>query len=153
MKMLSQYLYGTETPDLANIVHRVRMRQKWWDATRTDSYGLRRNQHLPDTEASHATRDITSGRTQYHPQHARRTDATCKGHRRTTRITVQYLDYLVLVYHSDVLVVPMRACDLVHGLPWFHKHSWHRLGSIDSLRSPTASGAEEMTPMTTAVAL
>jgi len=33
-------------------------RQKWRDATRTGSYRLRRNQHLYDTEASQATRDI-----------------------------------------------------------------------------------------------
>ena len=40
---------------------------------------------------------------------------------RKTQITVQYLDYLALVDRSDVLVVPMRAYDLVLGLPWLPK--------------------------------
>ena len=36
---------------------------------------------------------------------------------RKTRITVQCVDYLAPVDRSDVLVVPMRAYDLVLGLP------------------------------------
>jgi len=40
-----------------------------------------------------------------------------------TRITVQYFDYLAPVDRSDVLVVPMRAYDLVLGLSWFPKHN------------------------------
>jgi hypothetical protein len=93
------------------------------DATRTGSYRLRRNRHLYDTEASQATRDITSGGTHHHPWHEWRSDATCKGHRKKMRITVQYLDDLAPVDKSDVLVVPMRAYDSVRGLPWFHKQS------------------------------
>jgi hypothetical protein len=74
---------------------------------------------------------------------------------RKTQITVQYLDYLALVDESDVLVVPMHAYDLVLGLPWFQKRipdiDWaHR--RLTSLRSPSMSGVEEMTPMTMAVA-
>ena len=74
---------------------------------------------------------------------------------RKTRITVQYLDFLAPVDASDVLVVPMRAYDLVLGLPWFQKRNpdidWaHR--RLTSLRSPSASGVKEMTPMSTAVA-
>jgi hypothetical protein len=42
---------------------------------------------------------------------------------RKTRITVQYLDYPAPVNKSDVLVMPMRAYDLVRGLPWFHKQN------------------------------
>jgi hypothetical protein len=95
---------------------------------------LRRNQHLYDTEASQVTRDITSGGTHHHPRHDRRCDAIYKGHRKT-RITVQYLDYLAPVYKSVVLVVPMRAYDLVRGLPWFHKQNldidWARLTPCD----------------------
>jgi len=72
------------------------------------------------------------------------------------RITVQYLDYLAPVDESDVLVVRLRADALVLGLPWFQKRNpdinWthHRL---TSQRSPSASGVEEMRPMTKAVAL
>ena len=74
---------------------------------------------------------------------------------RKTRMTVQYLDYLAPLDESEVLVVPIRAYDLVLGLPWFQKRNpdidWaHR--RLTSLRSPSASGVEEMTPMTTAVA-
>jgi len=74
---------------------------------------------------------------------------------RKTWITVQYLDHHTLVVESDVLVVPMRAYNPVLGLPWLQKrnpdinwaHCW-----LTSLRSLSASGVEEMTPMTTAVA-
>jgi len=40
-----------------------------------------------------------------------------------TLIITQYLDYLALDNESDVLVVPMRVYNLVHGLPWFHKRN------------------------------
>jgi hypothetical protein len=74
---------------------------------------------------------------------------------RKTRITIQYLDYLAPVNESDVVVVPMRSYDLVLGLPWFHKRNpeidWaHR--RLTGLRSPSVSGVEEMTPMSTSVA-
>ena len=42
---------------------------------------------------------------------------------RKIRITVQYLDYLVPLDRSDVIVVPMRAYDLVLGWPWFPKQN------------------------------
>ena len=78
-----------------------------------------------------------------------------ENHSRKTRITVQYLDYPAPVDQSDVLVVPMRAYDLVLALPWFQKRNpdidWapRRLSSLQSL---SARGVEEMTPMATAVA-
>jgi len=53
------------------------------DATRMGSYQLRRNQHLYDTEASQATRDITSGGTHHYCRHEPRSDATFKEHRKT----------------------------------------------------------------------
>jgi hypothetical protein len=40
---------------------------------------------------------------------------------RKTRVTVQTVDYLAPIDKSDVLVVPMRAYDLVLGVPWFPK--------------------------------
>jgi len=36
-----------------------------------------------------------------------------------TAMTVQYIDHLAPVHEAEVLVVPMRAYDLVLGLPWF----------------------------------
>ena len=54
---------------------------------------------------------------------------------RKTRITVQCVDYLAPVDRSDVLVVPMRAYDLLLGLPWFPKQNpdidWARLTPCD----------------------
>jgi hypothetical protein len=38
------------------------------------------------------------------------------------RITVQYLDNLIPVDRSDVLVMPMQAYDLVLGLQWCSKN-------------------------------
>jgi hypothetical protein len=47
------------------------------------------------------------------------------------QITVQCMDYLAPVDRSDVLVMPMRAYNLVLGLPWFnnqiHDIDWGRL--------------------------
>jgi len=52
-----------------------------------------------------------------------------------TRITVKYLEYLAPVYLSDVLVVAMRAYNLIRSLPWFHKQNhvinWARLTLSD----------------------
>ena len=54
---------------------------------------------------------------------------------RKTRIAVQYLNYLTPVDRSEVLVVPIRAYDLVLGLPWFPKQNpdidWARLTPCD----------------------
>jgi len=104
------------------------------DAMLMGSYRLRCNQHLYDTEAAQATRNITSGGTHHYSRHERRSDAIYKGHRKTW-ITVQYLDSLSPVYKSDMLVMPMRAYDLVRGLPWFYKQildiDWARLTPCD----------------------
>jgi len=78
-RMLSWYLYGTEPPDPANIVHEVQMRPKWLDTTRTGSCQLRLNQNLVGTEACQVSWDISSGDTHHHPQHEWRSDATCNG--------------------------------------------------------------------------
>ena len=80
------------------------------------------------------TRDITSGGTHHHPRHDRRCDATAMNSRKT-RITVQHWDYLAQVDRSDMLVMPMRAYNLVLGLPWFPKQNpdidWARLTPCD----------------------
>jgi len=97
-------------------------REKWRDSTRIGYCRLWRKKHLY-TEASEATRDITSGGRHHYPRHERRSDATFKGHRKKMRIAVQYLDDPAPVEKSDVIVMPMRAYELVHGLPWFHTQS------------------------------
>ena len=83
----------------------------------------------------------------------RATDATCKGQPEEDVDHSPVLGRSRTGRQPDVLVMPMRAYNLVCGLPWFHKQNpdidWARL---TSLRSPSASGVEEMTPMTTAVA-
>jgi len=128
-------------------------KQKQWDATCMDSYRLRRNQPLHGTKASQATRDIASGGTHHHPRHERRSNATCKGQ------PEEDMD------HSPVLCLSCTGRKLwcsSHDITGVGNSTWltmvpqtksrHWLGSIDSLQSPSASGAEEMTPMTTAVA-
>ena len=56
------------------------------------------------------------------------------------------MNYFTPVDRSDVLVIPMCAYNSVLGLSRFHKQTGQWLGSIDSLRSPSASGAEESHP-------
>ena len=42
---------------------------------------------------------------------------------RETTFTVQYMEHLSPVKESEVIVVPMRAYDLVLGLPWFQSRN------------------------------
>ena len=95
---------------------------------------------------------ISSGGTHHHPRHEQRSNATFKGHQKT-RITVQYLDHLAPVDKSDMLVLPLQAYDWVCGLPWFQKQN-HDIdwAPLTSLQSPSASGVEEISLMTMAVA-
>jgi len=153
--MLSQYLWGTEVPDSANIVHEVQIRDRNGEMQRVRALidcGATSISMAPRLlkrlGISHEAANITTlGLNRGVMQHTKDS--------RKTRIAVQYLDYLAPVDESDVLVVPMRAYDLVLGLPWFQKRhpdiDWaHR--RLTALRSASASGVEEMTPMTTAVA-
>jgi len=154
-RMLSQCLCGTETPDSAHIIHEVQIRDRNGEMQRVRALidcGATSIFMAPrllkrlgiSHEAAHITTLILDGGVTQHPKASRK-----------TRITMQYLDYLAPVNESDVLVVPMHAYDLVLGLPWCHKRNpdidWAHL-RLTTLRSPSASGVEEMTPMTTAVA-
>jgi hypothetical protein len=154
-RLLSQYLCGTETPDSSHIIHEVQIRDRNGKMQRVRALidcGATSIFMAPrllkrlgiSHEAAHITTLSLDGGVMQHATNSRK-----------TRITMEYLDYLAPVNDSDVLVVPMRAYDLVLGLPWFHKRNpdidWtHR--RVTALRSPSASGVEEMTPMTTAVA-
>jgi hypothetical protein len=61
-----------------------------------------------------------------------------------TAFTVQYMQHLSPVQESQVTVVPMRAYELVLGLPWFQSRNpdvdWQR-GGLLALRTP---GGEEV---------
>jgi hypothetical protein len=154
-RMLSQYLCGSEIPDSAHIVHEVQIRDRNGEMQRVQALidcGATSICMAPrllkrlgiSHEAAHITTLGLIGRVIQQAKDSRK-----------MRITVQYLDSLAPVDESDVLVVPMRAYDLVLGLPWSQKINpdidWaHR--RLTSLRSPSASGVKEMTPMTTAVA-
>ena len=62
---------------------------------------------------------------------------------RKTAFTVQYMEHLSQVQESEVLVVPMRAYDLVLGFPWFQSRNpdvdWQS-GRLFALR--TTGGVE-----------
>ena len=153
--MLSEYLCGTEIPDSAHIVHELQIRDKTGEMQHVRALIdcgatsiLMSPRLLKRLGISHEAAHITTvGLNRGVMQHAKDS--------RMTRITVQCLDYLAPVDESDKLVVPMRAYDLVLGLPWFQKRNpdidWADR-RLTCLRSPSASGVEEMTPMTTAVA-
>jgi len=66
---------------------------------------------------------------------------------RKMAFTVQYMEHLSPVQESEVLVVHMRAYDLVLGLPWFQSRNpdvdWQR-GRLLPLRTP---GGAEVVPV------
>jgi hypothetical protein len=61
-------------------------------------------------------------------------------------ISVQYLKHLAPVDESEVLVVPIKAYDLVLGLPWFRARNpeidWSKTLLL-SLRNPTSSDTQD----------
>ena len=59
-------------------------------------------------EAAHTTTLGLGGQIMQHAKDSRKTS-----------ITVQYMEHLAPVTEPEVLVVPMRAYDLVLRLPWF----------------------------------
>jgi len=58
-------------------------------------------------------------------------------------MTILYMDHLTLVHEPEVLVVQMRAYDLVLGLLWFKSRKpeidW-ATGQLTSPRSPSGQG-------------
>jgi len=146
-QMLSQYLCGTETRDSARIIHEIQIR---------DTHGeMQRLRALIDCGAtsifmaptllkklgiSHEVAHITTlGLGEQIMQHA-------KDSQKTT-ITVQYMEHLAPVTEPEVLVVPMRAYDLVLGLPWFRARNpeidWS-LRRLTVLRSPNGPQAADL---------
>jgi len=133
--MISQYLHSTERPDSGNIVQEVQYRT---EVVRSNAYGLLSTAGQPASvwqgrlfkrlgishQAAHITTLAMTGGAMQHAQESRK-----------TRITVQYLDYLAPVDKSDVLFMPMRAYNLVLGVPWFPQQNpdidWARIGPCD----------------------
>jgi hypothetical protein len=72
---------------------------------------------------------------------------------RKTSISVQYIEHLAPVDEPQVLIVPMKAYDLVHGLNWFKARNpeidWSR-GRLTALKSLGGDGAiPEADPIST----
>jgi len=140
--MLSQYLCGTETPDSAHIVHEVQIPDRNGEMQR-----VRVIIDCGVTSIFMAPRLLKrlwiSGGTHHHPRHDRRCDATCKGQ-------PEDADYSPVrglsrtgrqIRHASRANAGVRFSTCVTMVS--QTKSWHRLGSINSLRSPSASGAEE----------
>ena len=144
--MFSQYLCGTETPDSAHIVHEVQIRDRYGemqgvqvliDSGATSTFmspkllrrlGLRH-------QAAHTTTLGLNGHVIEHANDSRK-----------TTISVQYLNHLAPVDESEVLVVPIKAYDLVLGLPWLRARNpeidWSKKLLL-SLRNPTGSDTQD----------
>jgi len=137
--MLSQYLFGKHSSRCTNT------RQKWRDATPTGSYQLRRKQHLymKTPRLLKATRDISLGGTHHHPRHW--TDEWCNIQRIPE--DADHSPVLGLSCTGRQIRRASHANACIRFNTWLtmvpQTKSWHRLGSIDSLWLPSASGAEE----------
>jgi len=153
--MLSQYLCGTETPDSAHIIHEIQIRDKHGEMQRVRALidcGATSVFMAPrllkrlgiSHEAAHTTTLGLGGQIMQHAKDSRKTSKT-----------VQYMEHLAPVTEPEVLVVPMRAYDLVLGLPWFRARNpeidWN-LRRLTALRSPNGpqaadiSGGEDKPP-------
>jgi hypothetical protein len=142
--MFSQYLCCTETTDSAHIIHEVTIRDRHGEMQRVRvlidcgstsifmTPRLLRKLGLPH-EAAHTT---TLGLNGHVMEHARDS--------RKTTISAQYFDHLAPVDEPEVLVVPIKAYDLVLGLPWFRARNpeidWSR-NRLLSLRTHCGSGS------------
>jgi len=141
--MSSRYLCGTTRPDTSHIVHDVFIRdgsgemqhmQALIDCGATSIFmapRLRKRHGLVD-EPAYLTTVGLNGHVLAHASDGRK-----------TTFTIQYMEHLSPVEESEVLVVPMRANDLVLGLPWFQSRNpdidWQS-GRFLALRTP--GGAE-----------
>jgi hypothetical protein len=141
--MSSQYLCGTPRPDMSHIIHKVCIRDGNGEMQRVRalidcgatsismSPRLRKRLGLADEPAYVMTLGL-NGQVMAHASDSRK-----------TAFTVQYMEHLSPVQEAEVLVVPMRAYDLVLGLPWFQSRNpdvdWQS-GRLLALR--TSGGAE-----------
>jgi len=149
----SQYLCGTEKPDSAHVIHELRVR---------DEHGnMRRLRALTDcggTSIFMAPRLVRQLGLKHEP--AFTSTQGLNGHvmvsakeSRKTSISVQYVEHLAPVDKPEVLIVPMKAYDLVLGLLWFMARNpeidWSR-GRLTGLKCPGGDGAiPEAEPIST----
>jgi len=149
----SQYLCGTEKPDSAHVIHELRVR---------DEHGnMQRVRALIDCGATSifmAPRLVWQLGLKHEP--AFTSMQGFNGHvmvstkeSRKTSISVQNFVHLAPVDEPEVLIVPMKAYDLVLGLPWFKERNpeidWSR-GRLTAQKSPGGDGAiPEADPIST----
>ena len=142
--MSSQYLCGMSRPDTSHIIHEVFLRDgngemqrvraliDWGTTSIFMTPRLRKRLGLVD-EPAYVTTLGLNGHVMAHASESRK-----------TWFTVPYMEHLSPVQESEVLVVPMRAYDLVLGLPWFQSRNpdvdWQS-GQLLALRTP---GGEEV---------
>jgi len=117
--MSSQSLSGTARPDSSQIVHKVQIRYQHGELQRIQalidcgassiciSPELLNRLGLPH-EAAHITTHDLDGQVTTHARELRK-----------TTMTILYMDHLALVDDPEVIVVEIRAYDLVLGLRWF----------------------------------
>jgi len=137
--MSSQYFSGMSRPDTSHIIHEVLI----WDETESmqcmraliDCSGtsifmplrLRKWLGLADEPAYVTTLGLNL-KVMAHESDSRK-----------TAFTVTYMEHLLPVQEWEVLVVPMRAYDLVLGLPWFQSRNpdvdWQH-GRLLALQTP-----------------
>jgi hypothetical protein len=137
--MSSQHLCGTTRPDTSHIVRDVLIRDgsgemqpvrapiDWGATSIFMAPRLRKLLGLMD-EPAYMTTVGLNGQVMAHGSDSGK-----------TAFTVQYMEHLSPVQESGVLVVPMRAYDLVLGLPWFNSRNpdvdWQS-GRLLALRTP-----------------
>ena len=141
--MSSKYLCGTARPDSSHIVHEVQIQDQQGELQRIRALidcgatSIFMSPHLlirlgPPHKAAHITTHGLDGQVITHATEIRK-----------TAMTIQYMDYLAPVHKPEVLVVPMRAYDLILGLPWFETRkpeiNW-ATGQSTSLRTTTGQG-------------
>jgi hypothetical protein len=143
-QMSSQYLCGTERPDSTHIIHELRVRDIHGNMHRVRALidcgatslfmtpRLLRQLRLPHEPAFTSTQGL-NGQLMMSAKESRKTN-----------ISVQYFEHLAPVDQPEVLIVPMKAYDLVLGLPWFKSRNpeinWVR-GQLTALRNPEGGGA------------
>jgi len=154
--LFGHYLLGTDTLDSAHIVHEVQTRDRKGEmqCIRALIDGSRKSNFM-------ALRLYTWLRILYEMAHItsialaervmKQVNNTWK-----TQVTVQYLEYLVPVNATDVVILSMPAYDLVLGVNWLpikHADIERTRCRLSSVGSPNTLWVKEMTPMTMAVSL
>jgi hypothetical protein len=115
--MISKYICGTETPESANSIYEVQIRDRYGEMQR-----VRALIEYSATSISMSSKLLQ--RLGLRPEVAHTTILGLKGHviehvndSRTTTMTVQYMKHLAPVDELEVLVVLIKAYDLVLMVP------------------------------------